>query len=125
MKFRTFLEEYAKHTALNFGQVMQGVRYIYSHPDFDAVAARGSLKHFWLSFCFRTKRIANDLYFTVTPPHWHHAPGELRGMLAVPFKKWFFYGYSAWQFNEDGEVRTDLNGTEDRRWDPRCKTPQT
>src|SRR5688572_10668049 len=49
MKLTIFLEEYAKHTALNFGQVMQGVRYFYSHPDCDEAAARGTFKHCFLS----------------------------------------------------------------------------
>ena len=125
MKSTIFLEEYAKHAALNFGQAMQGVRYFYSHPDSDEAAARGTFKHFTLSLSLRTKRIVNDLFFAAVPPHWHHTPDELRVMRTVPIKKWFFYGYSAWQFAESGDVRSDLDGTEDRRWDPRCRKPQT
>ena len=125
MGLTIFLEEYAKHTALNFGQAAQGVRYFYSHPDCDEVAARGTSKHFFLSLSLRSKRIANDLFFAAIPPHWHHTPDELRGMRPIPIAKWFFYGYAAWQFTETGEVRADLEGMEDRRWDPRCKTPQT
>jgi hypothetical protein len=125
MRLTIFLEEYAKHTALNIGQVMQGVRYFYSHPDCDEVAPRGTFKHCFLSMSLRARRIANDLFFSAIPPHWHHTPEELRGMRPIPIKKWFFYGYSAWQFDESGEVRSDLDGREDRRWDPRCQKPQT
>jgi hypothetical protein len=119
-----FLEEYAKHAVLNFGQAMQGVRYFYSHPDCDEAAARGTSKHCLLSISLRTRRIVNDLFFAVLPPHWHHTPDELRVMRTIPIRKWFFYGYSAWQFTESGEMRSDLDGTEDRRWDPRCRKPQ-
>lgn len=125
MKLTTFLEEYAKHTALNLGQAMQGVRYFYSHPDCDEAAARGTVKHSLLSLRLRTKRVANDLFFAAIPPHWHHTPDDLRVLRTVPIRKWFFYGYSPWQFTESGEVRSDLDGREDRRWDPRCQKPQT
>lgn len=125
MKLTTFVEEYAKHAALNFGQAMQGVRYIHSHPDCDEAAARGTFKHLYLSLSLRGKRIANDIFFAVLPPHWHHTPDELRQIRTVPFKKWFFYGYSAWQFTDSGDVRADLDETVDRRWDPRCQRPRT
>jgi len=35
-----FLEEYLKHFALNFGQALQGLRYIATHPDIDRLAPR-------------------------------------------------------------------------------------
>ena len=40
-----FLEEYLKHFALNLGQALQGVRYLFSHPDVDEIASRGSVGH--------------------------------------------------------------------------------
>jgi hypothetical protein len=120
-----FFEEYIKHSLLNLGQTLHEIRYFYSHPDFDEVAPRGSVTHFLLSLSLRTKRILNDLFYTLIPPHWHHTAEDLRDIRAVPLKKWFFYGAAQWQFNESGEKRTDLNGTEDRRWDSRCNKPQT
>ena len=115
------LEEYAKHTVLNLGQAAHGLRHLYSHPDFDSIAARGTARHFFLSVSFRTKRFVNDLFFAALPPHWHHTPEQLIVMRPVPLRKWFFYGYCPWRFDESGEVRKDLTSA-DSRWDPRCKT---
>jgi len=115
-------EEYAKHSALNFGQVLHGIAHLGSHPDFDAVAPRGGLRHLGLSALLRSKRIANDLFFAVIPPHWHHTPDELRVMREVPIHKWFMYGYAAWQFTDTGERKADTSAA-DARWDPRCKQP--
>jgi hypothetical protein len=117
-----FIEEYAKHAALNLGQALQGLRYLTSHPDIDARAPRGSLRHAVLSTSLRTRRVVNDLFFAVIPPHWHHTREELRGMTAIPISRWFQYGYCAWRFTDTGEPRSDLGPQVDRRWDPRCKT---
>jgi hypothetical protein len=114
-----FAEEYAKHAALNFGQAMQGLRYFFSHPDMDRVARRGSLRHAFASVGLRARRIANDLYFALIPPRWHHTREELRGMTQVSMGRWFQYGYCAWRFTGEGAVKPDLSGV-DRRWDPRC-----
>jgi hypothetical protein len=94
---RTFFEEYAEHCSLNPGQALQGLRYIYSHPDIDPIAARGPLA---LSFRLRSKRIANDLFFAAIPPHWHHTRAALSVMT--------------------GARRDDLPADVDKRWDPRC-----
>jgi hypothetical protein len=114
-----FMEEYAKHAALNLGQALQGIRYVYSHPTIDARAPRGTAKHVALSLALRTKRIVNDLFFASIPPHWHHTADELRGMTTVSIARWFQYGYCAWRFDQTGEPRADLADV-DRRWDPRC-----
>jgi len=119
-----FIEEYAKHSLLNFGQFAQGLRYIYSHPDIDLKAGRGSFTHFVQSVLFRSARAANDLFFALIPPHWHHTPEQLRVMRPVPLTKWFFYGYCPWRFDESGAVRANLTSA-DPRWDPRCKAVQT
>ena len=95
MNLRSFSDEYVKHTVLNFGQALQGIRYFYSHPDFDDRAPRGSLRHFVLSLRLRLKRIANDLFFAAIPPHWHHTREELASMRNTPAGKWFIYGYAA------------------------------
>ena len=118
-----FLEEYAKHTALNLGQALQGLRYLASHPDVDGQAPRGSVRHALLSIALRSRRVANDLFFAAIPPHWHHTPEELRQLVPVPIGRWFLYGYCAWRFGDDGQPRADLGPQIDRRWDPRCKAP--
>jgi len=115
-----FLEEYIKHSALNFGQACQGIRYFFSHPDIDKVAARGSCKHFYLSVVLRFKRVVNDTFYALIPPHWHHTTKQLEVMQTIPITKWFQYGYCAWKFTDDGVVKADLSSV-DKRWDPRCK----
>ena len=114
-----WLEEYLKHSALNFGQVAQGMRYLFSHPSIDRVAPIGSSAHVGRSVALRSKRIVNDLFLALIPPHWHHSREELAQMRDTSFVRWFQYGYCAWRFTETGEVRGDLTGV-DRRWDPRC-----
>ena len=115
-----FFEAYLKHFALNLGQALQGLRYIASHPDIDRRSPRGSLRHVVLSLRLRSRRILNDLFFALIPPHWHHTPQELQSMTTVPVARWFQYGYCAWRFTESGEPRDDLSQV-DRRWDPRCE----
>ena len=123
-KLSYLVEEYAKHSVLNLGQFAQGLRYIHSHPDIDFRAERGSARHFILSVVFRSRRAANDLFFALIPPHWHHTPEQLSVMRPVALRKWFFYGYRPWRFDESGEVRADLSAA-DPRWDPRCRAAQT
>jgi hypothetical protein len=115
-----FLEEYAKHAVLNFGQALQGLRYFFSHPDIDAQAPRGSLRHALLSAAKRGRLVANDLFLVAIPPHWHHTQDELQGMCAVPASRWFQYGYCAWRFDAEGQEKPDLAGA-GRHWDPRCR----
>lgn len=109
-----FLEEYAKHSALNFGQAFQGVRYFFSHPDFDKIVPRGTPKHILLSAGGRLKRIVNDLFFAIIPPHWHYTKEELSSMTKIPISRWFQYGYCAWRFEESGELKEDLAGVDKR-----------
>ncbi len=118
-----FLEEYAKHFALNVGQALQGLRYFFSHPDIDELSPRGTFKHAVFSMRLRSKRIGNDLFFALVPPHWHHTREELDSMRCVPSAKWFQYGYCAWRFSESGNPQDDLTSV-DKRWDPRCRKPQ-
>jgi hypothetical protein len=115
------LEEYAKHAALNLGQALQGLRYLATHPDMDERAPRGSLRHALLSLSLRVPRVANDLFFAVLPPRWHHSREELSAMTRVPIGRWFQYGCCAWRFTDDGAPRAALGPELDRRWDPRCR----
>lgn len=117
---KDFLIEYYRHSVLNLGQALQGIRYIHSHPDIDKVANRGSFKHFKHSLLKRLKLVVNGFYFALIPPHWHHTKEEIRSFHGVSAARWFMYGYCAWRFNEKGEFKK-LNGTEDPRWDPRCE----
>lgn len=117
--FNDFLIEYIKHAVLNLGQALQGIRYIYSHPKVDKIFDRGSLGHFLFSFVMRAKLILNDLFFSILPPHWHHSPDEIKSFHGTSLLKWFQYGYCAWRFSDSGALKT-LDGTEDKRWDPRC-----
>jgi len=116
-----FFEEYIKHTALNLGQALQGIRYFHSHPDADSQAARGSLRHLVQSCRIRAPRILNDLFFAAILPHWHHSEDELAQLTQVPLLLWFQYGYCAWRFDDTGQRKEPLPQDVDRRWDPRCK----
>jgi|SRR4051812_48197112 len=118
--FMRFLEDYGKHTALNLGQAMQGVRYLLTHPDVDARAPRGTLSHARWSAQLRLSRVVNDLFFATFPPQWHHSAEELKAMRSASTWRWFQYGYCAWRFDDSGREKQDLTGV-DRRWDPRCK----
>jgi hypothetical protein len=117
---KTFAVEYLKHSTLNLGQALQGLRYIYSHPDIDRIAKRGTLRHLVFSIVLRSSTILNDVYFSLFPPHWHHTPEEIKAFHSATVKLWFQYGYCAWRFDENGGYK-ELSGKEDRRWDPRCK----
>ena len=111
-----FCAEYFKHAVLNLGQALQGIRFVHSHPDIDAVAQRGTPRHVLLSLVLRTRRIANDLFFAAIPPHWHHSADELQALHREPVRRWFQYGYCAWRF-----LDADATRPVDRRWDPRCR----
>jgi len=118
---KNFFIAYSRHFILNLGQALQGIRFFYSHPDFDKVALRGSIKHFRYSVTKRLKLILNDLFFAIIPPHWHHSEYELISLHRFTFKTWFEAGYSPWKFVDESLERRTLSGEEDRRWDPRCK----
>jgi hypothetical protein len=94
---------------------------VHSHPDVDEVAPRGTLRHTALSVRLRSRRIVNDLFFAVIPPHWHHTRAELAQMTNISASKWFQYGYCAWRFTESGALNDNLSPSVDKRWDPRCK----
>ncbi len=120
-RLRFVCAAYAKHFALNAGQAAQGLRYLYSHPDIDREAPRGSVRHLALSVRLRAARVVNDVFFAILPPQWHHSPEELASLVGVPAGRWFRYGYCAWRFSDDGAPKDPLPADVDRRWDPRCK----
>lgn len=112
--------EYLRHSALNFGQAMQGIRYFYSHPTIDKIAIRGTPRHFHLSLRIRIKLILNDLFFAVIPPQWHHSEAELASLHEFSVWMWFEAGFMPWKFKDETLQKRTLTGSEDRRWDPRC-----
>jgi len=63
----SYIEDYAKHSTMNLGQVLRHLRYLTDLPDTPRLEA---LKQ-------RLRWIANDLYYTVTPGQWHHTQAEL------------------------------------------------
>jgi hypothetical protein len=120
MGISIWLEEYAKHSALNLGQVLQGLRYFHSHPDFDSEAG---MRRVGLSSGLRAKRIANDFFYAALPPQLHHTREELAAMRKLPFREWLLCGYAPYLFLETGQRNPNLTGKEDPRWDPRCRRP--
>jgi len=114
-----WIEEYAKHATLNFGQALQGLRYLLTHPRVDRVAERGSLGHAWLSLKMRSGLVANDLFFAILPRRCPPARGVGGGFRAVPCRRRFQCGDWAGRFPDPGALREDLPGGASR-WDPRC-----
>jgi hypothetical protein len=117
---RLFLEEYLKHSALNLGQAVQGLRFLLTHPDVDLAAPRGTLKHMAAALPLRTRRVGNDLFFALIPPHWHHTRDELESLHSQSTMRWFQAGYSPYRFAETGEYLPRSEATREPRWDPRC-----
>jgi hypothetical protein len=117
---KKFTTEYLRHSALNFGQALQGMRYFYSHPKVDTLAKRGTFRHFRLSLGRRAKLILNDLFFAAIPPQWHHSEAELATLHQFSVWTWFEAGFMPWIFKDETLQRRALVGNEDRRWDPRC-----
>jgi hypothetical protein len=119
-RLKNFTTEYLRHSALNFGQALQGIRYFYSHPKIDNFAKRGTFRHFFFSLGTRTKLILNDLFFAVIPPQWHHSKVELASLHQFSVRTWFEAGFMPWMFKDETLQKRTLTGNEDRRWDPRC-----
>lgn len=115
-----WVEEYAKHAALNVGQALHGLRHIASHPRIDRIARRGTARHAWLSLGLRGKLVANDLLFAILPPRWHHSSEELQAFRTLPFARWFLAGFAPYRLDEEGELLPDDQLRREPRWDPRC-----
>lgn len=114
------IEEYFKHSALNFGQTLHGLRFLLTHPQVDRIAPPGTVRHIAHAIPLRLKRIGNDLFFTLIPPHWHHSREELDSLRQWPASHWFQCGYGPYRFTETGERRSDPERCPEPRWDPRC-----
>lgn len=116
-----FLEVYLKHSALNFGQAAQGLRFLFTHPDADAFASPGTPRHIARSLRLRLPRLVNDLFFAAIPPQWHHTPEECLSFRPHPAGWWFDAGYRPCRFTETGALLPPGAVTREARWDPRCR----
>lgn len=95
-----YFDEYIKHTFLNLGQAARDIRYFYYHPDADKNPLIGRSSHFLLSLFLRLKNLANNLFYALIPPHWHHSKEELMNMTSGTVKEWFLYGYAPWEYKD-------------------------
>lgn len=95
---RSVIEEYWKHTALNLGQAVRDIRFIYYHPDADRLAKEGTLKHYAYSVFRRIKSFENNAFYSIIPPHWHHTAEDLVGMQPATAREWFLHGYAPWTY---------------------------
>jgi len=116
-----WMEAYRKHAALNFGQAAQGVRFLLSHSDVDSIAPPGTVRHALHALPLRLKRVANDLFFALLPPQWHHSRAELEMLRPFPARFWFQAGYGPYRFSETGGMLPQDEWVREPRWDPRCK----
>ncbi|MFM6927851.1 MAG: hypothetical protein ACKOX6_05265 [Bdellovibrio sp.] len=105
---RSFALEYWKHTALNLGQAVRDLRYFYYHPDADKIAAEGTLKHYAYSCLRRIRSLANNIFFSVIPPHWHHTKTDLESMMPASAKEWFLHGYAPWSYPDPSKQRSKI-----------------
>lgn len=117
----SWTEEYFKHAALNFGQALQGLRFLHTHPDIDRIARPGTLRHRLHALPLRLRRGANDLLFAVLPPRWHHTREELAVFAHAPVGLWFQAGFAPCGFGETGERLPPEDRVREARWDPRCR----
>jgi|LWDU01.1.fsa_nt_gi hypothetical protein len=63
----SYVGDWAKHSTLNFGQVLRHLRYLTDLPDTPRLEA---LKQ-------RLVYIANDTLYAILPPQTHHEPEEI------------------------------------------------
>lgn len=113
--------EYLNHSALNFGQALHGLRFLFTHPDVDRIAPPRTVKHAAHAAPLRLRRIANDLFFAILPPRWHHTRAELQVFHQSPARRWFQAGFGPYRFTESGDPVPEAEIVREVRWDPRCK----
>ena len=63
----SYIEDWAKHSTLNFGQILHHLKHLTDLPDTPRIEA---LKQ-------RLAYIANDALFAVLPPQTHHTPEQI------------------------------------------------
>lgn len=88
--------DYARHSALNFGQAARDVRWLLEHPGADKVAPEGSLKHKASSLSLRLPSLASNVYYGVLPPLLHHTREELADSKDKSLRTMFREGYNPW-----------------------------
>lgn len=92
---RSKLREWAQHAALNLGQAARDVRYLYTHPNADKVAPKGTAHHLAASVVARLPSFESNLYYSWLPPQLHHTPEELAGKASL--LDLFRHGYAPWK----------------------------
>lgn len=92
---RSKLREWAQHAALNLGQAARDVRYLYTHPNADKVAPKGTAHHLAASVVARLPSFESNLYYSWLPPQLHHTPEELAGKASL--LDLFRHGYDPWK----------------------------
>lgn len=96
-KVAGFWGDYLSHSALNAGQAARDLRWLTNHPDADAKALEGTLRHKVESLKYRVPSLANNLFYTALPPQLHHTQSDLDLMSAATPKDWFLHGYKPWE----------------------------
>lgn len=99
-----YWKDYLNHSALNAGQAARDVRYLTNHPNADAVAPEGSMRHRLESLKHRIPSLANNAKYTLLPPQWHHTPADLADMGIATPKQWFMSGYDPWNHKIPGDT---------------------
>lgn len=92
------------HAALNLGQAARDVRYVYSHPNADEVAAKGSALHVVASVIARVPSLASNLYYAALPPQLHHSSDTITSLAQT--NAWFELksGYKPWLYSQKKET---------------------
>ena len=79
-----YIKDYAKHSALNLGQVLRHLKYLTDLP-----GTNNKLE----ATKKRLRYIINDLYYTVTPGQWHHSQEELDELSKYKYKDLLKMGF--------------------------------
>jgi len=97
--------DYARHSALNFGQAARDVRWLLEHPGADKVAPEGSLKHKASSLSLRLPSLASNVYYGVLPPLLHHTREELADSKDKSLRTMLREGYNPWGDEKTASVQ--------------------
>ena len=79
----SYIEDYTKHSALNIGQVLRHVRYLFDLPDHTRFEAAKK----------RAKWIVNDLMYAILPPDTHHTEEEIEELTGFTYAELIKMGY--------------------------------
>ena len=79
----SYIEDWAKHSTLNIGQVLRHVRYLFDLPDTPRLQAAKQ----------RAKWIVNDLIYAALPPQTHHTPEQIEELTGLTYTELLKMGY--------------------------------